>query len=224
MAKEIEVAYRYDYYPTEEDLMVDSTLHLDLVLYLVLVLRWLFEEQTCGVYANLNFYQTSDSEEYPLVPDVAVIKGLAPQKVQSWRVGVTGPAPQVVFEIASPKTWLKDLQEKPARYAHMGVSEYFAYDPYERPFLKNSSQRLFGWRLDARTREMRPMPLHSDGSLWSIHLESLLVPDGEYLSLHDQHGRRRLTKDKAETQRAEAERQRAETLAEKLRSLGIDPD
>src|SRR5436305_8027005 len=131
MAKEMhnEVVYHYDLYPTEEDLMGDSTLHLDLVLYLVLVLRWLFEGQRCGVYANLNFYQTSDSEEYPLVPDVAVVQGVAQQEVQSWRVGQTGPAPQVVFEIASPKTWLKDLEEKPVKYAHMGVQEYFAYDP-----------------------------------------------------------------------------------------------
>src|SRR5438105_11249757 len=149
MAKEMhnEVAYRYDFYPTEEELMGDNSVHLDLMLYLLLVLRWLFHEQPCAVYGNLNFYQTSDPEEYPLVPDVAVIKGVKYQDRQSWRVGHTGPAPQVVFEIASPKTWAKDLEEKPRRYARMGVQEYFAYDPNERPLLKERPQRLFGWRL-----------------------------------------------------------------------------
>jgi len=234
MAKEIhdEVAYHYDFYPTEEDLMGDNSVHLDLMIYLLLVLRWLFHEQRCAVYGNLNFYQTSDPQENPVVPDVAVIKGVEYQDRQSWSIGRTGPAPQVVFEIASPKTWLlNDLQEKPRRYARMGVQEYFAYDPNERPILKERPQRLFGWRLDPLRGEMREMPLRPDGSLWSIHLKSFLVPDGKYLRLYDQQGNMRLTKEEAETNRAEAEANRAEAeakrvaaLAEKLRSLGIDPD
>lgn len=82
------------------------------------------------------------------------------------------------------------------------------------------------------------MSLRPDGTLWSLYLESLLVPDEAYLRLHDSHGQRRLTKAEAEerraemaerraeveARRAEAERERAEALAEKLRSLGIDPD
>jgi Uma2 family endonuclease len=227
MAKEIhdEVAYYYDFYPTEEDLMGDNSVHLDLMIYLLLVLRWLFHDQQCAVYGNLNFYQTSDPEENPLVPDVAVIKGVEYQDRQSWSIGRTGPAPQVVFEIASPKTWLRnDLQEKPYRYARMGVQEYFAYDPNERPILKEQPQRLFGWRLDPLRREMREMPLRPDGSLWSIHLKSFLMPDGKYLRLYDQQGNMRLTKEEAEARRAEAEARRVAALAEKLRSLGIDPD
>jgi hypothetical protein len=40
-------------------------------------------------------------------------------------------------------------------------------------------------------------------------MESFLVPDAEYLRLYDRNGQLRLTE--------------AEALAEKLRSLGIDP-
>ena len=220
MAKEMhhEVAYYYDFYSTEEDLMGDNSVHLDLMLYLLLVLRWLFHEQRCAVYANLNFYQTSDPQEYPVAPDVAVIKGVDYQDRPSWSIGRTGPAPQVVFEIASPKTWLlNDLQEKPRRYARMGVQEYFAYDPNEPPILKESSQRLFGWRLDPLRQEMHEIPLRPDGRLWSVQLESFLEPDGKYLRLYDQSRNMRLTKEEAEARRVAA-------LAEKLRSLGIDPD
>jgi len=64
----------------------------------------------------------------------------------------------------------------------------------------------------------------ADGSLWSIHLESFLVPDGPYLRLSDSQGLHRLTKAEAEEQRAETAERRAEALAERLRSLGIDPD
>lgn len=85
---------------------------------------------------------------------------------------------------------------------------------------------------------MHKMPADLDGRLWSFHLNSFLVPDGQYLRLYDRYGRLRLTKDEAEALRAdaEAEARRIETLradaearksqafAEKLRSLGIDPD
>ncbi len=71
---------------------------------------------------------------------------------------------------------------------------------------------------------MREMPPRSDGSLWSPGLESWLVPDGAALRLYDRNGQMRLTRAEAEAQRAEAEIRRSQALAEKLRSLGIDPD
>jgi hypothetical protein len=43
------------------------------------------------------------------------------------------------------------------------------------------------------------------------------VPDGKYLRLFDRFGNLRLT-------RADAEAEKASIFAEKLRSLGIDPD
>jgi Uma2 family endonuclease len=220
MAKrfEDEVAYYYDFHPTEEDLMGETSIHRDLVTYLALVFQWLFQGQRCAVYENLNFYQTSDVKEYPLAPDIAVIKGVERQQVRSWRIGKMGPAPQVVFEIASAETWKKDLEEKPQQYGLMGVKEYFAYDPNEHPLLsKETSRRLWGWQLDKGSGQMRTMPAQVNGRLWSRYLESFLVPDGEYLRLYDTAGQLRLTK-------AEAEARRAEALAEKLRTLGIDPD
>src|SRR3989454_983054 len=131
MAKELERegVYYYDLYPTEEDLMGETIEHADLVHYLREVLRWLFQGQQCEVYDNLNFYQTDNFEEYPLAPDIAVIKGVTVRSGRSWHVGKTGPGPQVVFEFASKETWRKDLKEKPLKYAQMGVKEYFAYDP-----------------------------------------------------------------------------------------------
>ena len=213
--------------------MGETSVHARLVHYLIEVLNWLFRGQVCAVYENLNFYQTSNPKEYPLAPDIAVIKGLEFKHVRSWRVGKTGPAPQVVFEIASEETWNKDLDEKPMKYALMGVKEYFAYDPNEPPLGKHASRRLFGWQLDKGRREM---PMDIDGRLWSPHLDSFLIPDMDYLRLFDRNGQLRLTEAEAEAEarraearraearRAETEARRAEVLAEKLRSLGIDPN
>ncbi|MBV9689715.1 MAG: Uma2 family endonuclease [Ktedonobacteraceae bacterium] len=247
MAKRLEddeIVYYYDRYPTEEDLMGETIDHSTLVQYLMQVLTWLFEGQACVVHANLNFYQTPYWKEYPLVPDLAVIKGMEFRRMRSWRVGKTGPAPHVVVEIASEETWDKDLTEKPSKYAAMGVEEYFAYDPNEPP-LRRGGRRLFGWRLERASRMMHELPLEPDGRLWSRHLESYLVADSAYLRLYDRTGHLRLTRAeaeaearwaetrraeaeakarRAETRRADAEARRADVLAEKLRSLGIDPD
>jgi Uma2 family endonuclease len=232
MAKfiEDEVAYYYDFHPTEEDLMGETPLHATLIRYLMLVLLKLFEGQRCAVYENFNFYQTPNPNEYPLAPDIAVIKGVDYRDdIRSWRVGKTGPSPHVVFEIASEETWKKDLLEKPLRYAQMGVQEYLAYDPNEPPLRRGDSRRLFGWHLTHNGAQ--PLPSGPDGRLWSTQLDSFLIPDGQWLRLTDKDGLPRLTQAeaadrRAETavRRAEAEARRAETLAEKLRSLGIDPD
>ncbi len=72
---EDEVKYYYDSHPTEEDLMGETAVHAALVHYLVEVLTWMFKGQVCAVYENLNMYQTSDTLEYPLAPDVAILKG-----------------------------------------------------------------------------------------------------------------------------------------------------
>lgn len=242
-----EVSYYYDRHPIEEDLMGESFLHRTLTEYLEQVLTWLFYGQMCAIYANLNFYYRFNRREYPVAPDVAVLKGVPTQVVSSWCVGQSGPAPQVVFEIASPETWHNDLYLKPLSYAHMGVQEYFAYDPYSLPLSKDTSEKffdsgivrhLFGWRLDADTRRMHLLSAGPAGQLWSEHLESTLVPEPNWLRLYDRFGQVRLTMAEAaawraeqeaearqaETMRADTEARRAEALAAKLRSLGFDSD
>jgi hypothetical protein len=212
-----EIPYFYDSHPTEKDSIGRPAAQTALVHYLLGVLERMFDGQICAIYKNFNFYYTSDPLEYPQEPDVAVIKGVPLQWIRSWKVGKTGPAPQVVFEIASwEEWWEKALDEKPARYAQMGVQEYFAYDPNEPPLPRSGSRRLFGWQRDLQGM-MRPMTPVSGEALWSTELESWLVPDGVYLRLYDRNGQMRLTSD-------EAKEKRNRVLEEKLRSLGVDPD
>ncbi len=197
--------------------MPEAALHAALIHYLVEVLKWLFFGQVCAIHENLGFFQSPELNEPPVAPDIAVIKGIPFQPVSSWRVGTTGPAPQVIFEILSGETWYRDITEKPALYARMGVQEYFAYDPNLIPLTEATAQRLFGWRLDPEQGRMVPLALQSGGYLWSSELDSFLVPDESLLRLYDRDNQPRLTQ-------AEAAARRANALAEKLRSLGIDPD
>ena len=242
-----EVVYYYDTHPTEEDLMGETLPHAELIDYLKNVLEWFFRAQVCAIYKNFNFFQSSVEDEHPLAPDLAVIKGVSRVAWRSWRVGIHGPAPQVVFEIASDKTWERDLEEKPAAYAAMGVQEYYAYDPYQSalPLSRRRGQRLFGWHRDRTTGLLHAVSPLADGSLWSPHLESYLVPDGNFLRLYDRYWHRRLTPYEAEAEarqaeararlaeaqradmearRADAAEQRTRELEEKIRSLGLDFD
>ncbi len=199
MAKELnKVQYYYDVHPTEEDLMGETAWHDSLIDYLKAVLRQLFRERVCAIYGNLNFYQTRNPMEYPVAPDIAVIKGIAYRYTRSWALASGEPAPQVVFEILSEETWKKDMREKPGKYASMGVQEYFAYDPNEPPIRRGGAPRLMGWRLDTQRREMVEMGANREGWLWSEQLESWLVPDETYLRLYDQDHQLRLTGEEAQ--------------------------
>ena len=256
---EDKVDFSDDFSPMEEESEPEAALHDRLILYIVEVLSWLFHGQLCAIHRNLAFYSIEQRSILSVAPDIAVVKGLSFQPVKSWRIGKTGPAPHVVFELLSEETWQKDLEEKPDVYARMGVHEYFAYDPNLSPLGEETTQRLFGWRLDPLSRRMTALMPNEDTSLWSCELDSFLLSDEEVLRLYDPNHQLRLTEAEARARQAEAEararwaeaaarraetaarqaaerraeaeataRQAAESqaraLAEKLRSLGFDPD
>jgi hypothetical protein len=260
MPDEAAYTYYYDRHPTEEDLMSESPPHAWLIHYLMEVLYCLFHGRVSAIHENYAMYYSDEEHEQPIVPDIAIMKGIKRRTKRSYRINIDGPIPQVVFEIASEETWRRDLMEKPHIYGDIGIKEYYAFDPYE-PLLPLSSKQggpLFGWHRDARTGLMREVALKPSG-IWSPGLDSYLVPDGEYLRLYDRSGNRRLTEAEQETKRADEEARRADEeawhakqearrakladqrakladqradeearqkqiFAEKLRSMGIDPD
>jgi hypothetical protein len=105
----------------------------------------------------------------------------------------------------------------------MGVQEYVVYDPNE-PRCWDDKPRLRGWRLNPDTGTLDERVPDERGRLWSVHLDSWLVPDGPYLRLADRYGNMRLTGEETQARRADAEARRAAALAEKLRTLGLNPD
>jgi Uma2 family endonuclease len=221
----------YGFLPLEEETMPESMVHAELIEYLVAVLKWLFWGQTCTVCRNLAFLAPRERGGLVIAPDIALVRSIPRQPVSSWRIGRTGPAPVLVFEILSEETWKKDVEEKPLVYAQLGVHEYFAYDPNLTPLAGPTAPRLSGWRLDPDSQSLVALTLLPDRSLWSQELESFLVPDEQVLRLVDEYGRTRLTRAeaeaaarRAEAQRADAEARRAAAMAEMLRSMGIDPD
>jgi Uma2 family endonuclease len=210
----------YDLHPTEEDLMGESAAQSQLIFYLLQVLNWLYHAEGWFVVSNLNIYRRKERYENPVAPDIAVFKGVVivnhnSRTFRSWRLyEAERPAAQVVFEVSSDDTWKDDLNAKPAKYAALGVREYFAYDPNEPPYFPKRQGRLRGWQL--REGAMVEQTPDEAGRLWSAELESYLAPDGAFLRLYDRPGQRRPTQ-------AEAAQAAKEAAWAKLRELGIDP-
>ncbi len=219
VAKRTFVHY-YDLHPTKEDLMGGSAAQSTLIHYLLSVLTWLFRDRNCFIISNLNIYQRRRRYEYPLTPDIAVFKGVtvpnpAAREFRSWRLYEPDrPPPQVVFEFSSEETWKADIEEKPARYAILGVHEYIAYDPNDPPYLPAETGRLRVWRCTGgQATEVRA---DEQGRIWSDELGCWCMPDGPLLRLVLADGRIAPTE-------AEAERAAREAAWAKLRELGIDP-
>lgn len=79
------------------------------------------------------------SEEDVVQPDVLVVCKL--EKIGEKAIH---GAPDLIFEVLSPSTALKDMREKKALYQRTGVSEYVVVDPlenYVQRFLLNDDHR-----------------------------------------------------------------------------------
>jgi len=211
-----------DLFVLEDEDVSQSIAHLATLKYLVPILEWLFEGQDIAVAEDFRLYVPGD-ENSKVAPDIALIEGLVidtSSSQKSYGVGLDGPPPLVVFEIASESTWDKDVlvANKLGKYERMGVKEYFACDPNPEQFWEGewlARGRLIGWRLNPQTHTYTELKKDRQGRFKSEQLNSFLKMEtvGNYshwLRLYDLEGNLRLDKADAEYQRAETEYQRAE--------------
>jgi Uma2 family endonuclease len=153
-----------------------------------------------------------------------------------------GRYPDVIVEFMSPSTAKIDTGIKKTLYSEtFHTANYFVYDPFD-------SNSLQGWYLDSAQRYQSLSP-NDRGWLWCEKLGLWLgtwegsirrePPSGtcHWLRFYDEAGQliplfEEAAQQQAEEERlraeaarlqAEEERSRAERLAERLRSLGIDP-
>lgn len=163
------------------------------------------------VVGDLLWYPVEGNNQVRVAPDVLVAfgrpKGDRGSYLQ-WRE--ENIAPQVVFEVLSPGNTPMEMARKLNFYDLYGVEEYYVYDP--------DRGELGGWqRVGDNFEEITPM----EGWV-SPRLGVRLNLEGADLVLTRPDGHRFETFVEL-TERAEAEHQRAERLAERLRALGVDP-
>jgi Uma2 family endonuclease len=83
------------------------------------------------VFGNLNLYYSNLDPNAYMSPDVMVVQPSKPlpEEVTSLRIGKECPAPALVSEVLSFRTYQQgDLTNKPILYAQLGISEYILVD------------------------------------------------------------------------------------------------
>jgi Uma2 family endonuclease len=192
------------------------------------------------VGADNFWYPVEGRPDICTAPDVYVALGRPKGhrgSYQQWNEG--GVAPQVVFEVLSPRNRFGELRHKFQFYEQYGVEEYYIYNPdsnvwegYRRDggelveiadMGATVSPRL-GIRFDVRAPEMRV--LRPDGKPFLTYRELAAERRREEEARRREEEARR----QAEEARRQAEgrattaEQAVEALKAKLRAAGIDPD
>jgi len=210
--------------------MSDNTKQFRWITVIQYNLEWLFaQNDRVFVAGDLLWYPLEGDNKLRQAPDVMVVFGVPKGdrgSYQQWKEGHI--APQVVFEILSPGNTLREMSRKQLFYDRYGVEEYYIYDP--------DRNDLTGWlrqndRLELiETMEDWISPRLAIRFGWldtEVRTElKLFRPDGSpFASYTEVSNQLEAISSQLETalQTAEQERQRADRLAEQLRSLGIDP-
>ena len=148
---EVEVEYPEGPKVPEGDLQVRRRAELHFALR-----HWLAERpdsDTAWASSDINVYYKQGDPTVVVCPDVAVAFGVNVAALDgrgTYRVWDAGAPPTFVLEVASPTTVAVDLTVKPARYAELGVQEYWRFDPTGgdllNPLLQGERRRAGRWQ------------------------------------------------------------------------------
>lgn len=88
--------------------------------------------------------------ERPFAPDLLAVLDVPTHRRTAWVVADEGKGLDLALEIHWKGDWRKDSIDNVARYARLGIREYFLFDVRR--------ERLAGWRLPPEEREYQPLP------------------------------------------------------------------
>ncbi|MBN3899008.1 MAG: Uma2 family endonuclease [Nostoc sp. NOS(2021)] len=208
-------------YPSSDgEPLAESYLHLYAILTTLEIIKQYLAGRQATVLADQFLYYAQGFPKLRVAPDVMVIFDVPPGGRDSYKVWEEGQVPQVVFEMTSQGTQKQDQEQKKNLYEQLGILEYWLFDPKGEWI----EEKLRGYRLEGETYQ-----LIVDGISQPLGLR--VAVEGELLGFYRlDTGDKLLTPTELaeqlqqERQRANQERQRADKLAEYLRSQGIDPD
>jgi len=166
------------------------------------------------VAGDLLWYPVEGKPKTRKAPDAMVVFGRPKGdrgSYKQWEEG--GIAPQVVFEVLSPGNRPAEMERKFRFYQRYGVEEYYIYDP--------DHGDLEGWLRVGKTLQPIPSMSGFESPRLKIRLEPGEGPDN--LKIFGPDGKPFATYLELVAQ-GEAERQRADRLAARLRELGVEPD
>ncbi|MER3434748.1 MAG: hypothetical protein C4288_15325 [Leptolyngbya sp. ERB_1_1] len=228
--------------------MADNTKQFRWIVVIEQNLEWLFADNAdVFVAGDLLWYPVEGNNRLSTAPDAMVVFGRPKGdrgSYQQWKED--NIPPQVVFEILSPSNTQQEMEQKLLFYHSYGVEEYYVYDPdrirlegwrRSEDGLLDRIESISGWvspRLGIRFELGEELQLYRpDGMPFFSFAEINQMLDQERQRAEQaeqqlEQERRRAEQAEQqleqERQRAGQAEQRAQQLAERLRSLGIDPE
>ena len=194
---------------------LESDLHLRQILLLLVSLEWLWQDRTdFFASGNLTVYFSPKqirSQDFR-GPDFFLVLDTERRSRKSWTVWEEdGKYPNLIVEILSESTAKVDRTTKKQLYQNtFRTPEYFWFDP--------NTLEFAGFVLIAG--EYEAIPANDAGHLWSRQLSLHLGIQETKLRFFTAEGMLVPTPEEA----AREAQQKATRLAERLRSLGVDPD
>ena len=215
---------------------LETELHLRQILLLIQILEDLWQDrQDFYAFGNLTIYYSLEQKKSQDFrgPDFFVVLNTERKPRKSWTVWEEGGKyPNVIIELLSQSTANVDKTTKKEIYQDtFRTPEYFWFSP--------DTLEFQGFHLvDGKYQDLQP---NEQGYLWSEQLQLFLGIHQQQLRLFTSEGvlvptpkeaakiaeQRAITAEEiAETERQQrqAEQERNERLAAKLRELNIDPD
>jgi Uma2 family endonuclease len=206
--------------PSSDDTPVDNELQELIPSLLKSILRTLWKGRMDWFFGiDMGIY--TDPEQPPIVPDGFLCLNVERHYDEDLRLSYLlwdeEIPPIFVLEVVSTKPG-GEYTTKLDTYVQMGVLYYVIYNPKRRRKAKLEIYKLINGKYELQSGNPFWMPELGLG----IGSERANYDDltREWLYWYDENDRRYPTPD----EQIELERQRAEKLAAKLRSLGIDPD
>ena len=208
----------------------DNTLQFDWIVRIVDGLAVQYKDaDDVFIASNLIWYPVQGKPKVRTAPDVMVSfgrpKGFRPSYLQWKEAGI---APQVVFDIYSPRNRPPQLKRLFNFYQRHGVEEYYFIDPYK--------VELKAWRREAGKLKRFKNVLGTRSPRLGVLLEivegDLRITDPGGREFLDPRNRARLDERAQEQLRQEAEQQRQQrdeerarynALIERMRAEGINP-
>ncbi|NET39702.1 MAG: Uma2 family endonuclease [Cyanothece sp. SIO1E1] len=215
---------------------MESSLHYQQLALLVACLERLWSDRTdFFIGANLTIYfsrQQLKNRDFR-GPDFFLVKDTVKHPRNSWVVWEeNGQYPNLIIELLSTSTAEIDRGLKKTLYSQrFGTHEYFWFSPDTLEFegfrLEGKSYAAIpptdqGWRWSEELKLY--IGIHNDQLRYFNPTGQLIPTPDEAANLASQRAEQASQRAEQASQQAELEKQRADRLAERLRSLGVDPD
>jgi Uma2 family endonuclease len=172
-------------------------------------------------------------------PDLIAVCDVEPHERMRWVVAHEGKGLDLALEVTLEGSRKKDLEENVARFAELGIPEYFVFD--------RRSRRLHGWRLEGKRAyvpivpqagrwraEVLGLDLGVEGDRFRFYAGSAVLPEAAELveranhlveelhqrtsELETQLMEERAARELAEADKAQAEADKAQAEADKAQA------